>query len=76
MERSIWNSERFAKWEEGTHIPEDVMKMVEIVSEQIGVCVEETTIEHRNRGDTSMDFLRDSYYHTAHLLSKMDRQRI
>ena len=50
MARRKWNSERFEKWENETHIPEDVMKMVEIVSEQIGVCVEETTIEHRNRG--------------------------
>ena len=50
MERSIWNSERFAKWEEETHIPEDVMKMVNIVCEQLGIYVEETTIEHRNRG--------------------------
>ena len=50
MARGKWNSERFEKWENETHIPEDVMKMVEIVSKQIGVCVEETTIEHRNRG--------------------------
>ena len=50
MARCKWNSERFEKWENETHIPEDVMKMVEIVSKQIGVCVEETTIEHRNRG--------------------------
>ena len=50
MARGKWNSERFEKWENETHIPEDVMKMVEIVSKQIGICVEETTIEHRNRG--------------------------
>ena len=50
MARRKWNLERFEKWENETHIPEDVMKMVEIVSKQIGVCVEETTIEHRNRG--------------------------
>lgn len=50
MARGKWNSERFEKWENETHIPEDVMKMVEIVSEQIGICVEETTIEHRDRG--------------------------
>ena len=30
--------------------------MVEIVSEQIGVCVEETTIEHRNRGEYTYGF--------------------
>lgn len=50
MEKRHWNSERFAKWEEETHIPEDVMKMVEIVCDQLGIYVEETTIEHRNRG--------------------------
>lgn len=50
MARGKWNSERFEKWENETHIPEDVMKMVEIVSGQFGVCVEETTIEHRDRG--------------------------
>ena len=45
-----WNDEAFSKWEEETHIPEDVMKMVEIVCEQIGIEVYETTIEYRNRG--------------------------
>lgn len=50
MAKRHWNSDRFAKWEKETHIPEDVMKMVNIVSEQIGIDVEETTITHRNRG--------------------------
>lgn len=48
MSKRKWNSERFAKWEEETHIPEDVMKMVNIVCDQIGIYVEETTIEHRS----------------------------
>lgn len=48
MSKLKWNSERFAKWEEETHIPEDVMKMVNIVCDQIGIYVEETTIEHRS----------------------------
>lgn len=48
MARRHWNDERFAKWEKETHIPEDVMKMVEIVCEQLGIYVEETTIEHRS----------------------------
>lgn len=45
-----FNYEKFEKWEENTHIPEDVMKMVEIVSQQIGIGVWEETITYRNRG--------------------------
>lgn len=41
-------AERFGEWEEETHIPEDVMKMVDIVCDQLGIHVEETTIEHTN----------------------------
>lgn len=44
-----FNYEKFDEWEENTHIPEDVMKMVEIVSQQIGIGVEEETITYRNR---------------------------
>lgn len=50
MAKRRWNSERFEKWENETHIPEDVMKMVNIVCEQIGIAVYEKTIEYRNRG--------------------------
>lgn len=50
MARCNWNGDRFAEWENETHIPEDVMKMVNIVCDQIGVDVEETTIRHYNRG--------------------------
>lgn len=48
MARRTWNSERFEKWENETHIPEDVQKMVDIVCEQLGIDVEETTIEHQS----------------------------
>ena len=48
MARSTWNSERFAKWEEETHIPEDVMKMVKMIAEEIGIYVEETTVDYKN----------------------------
>lgn len=48
MARSTWNSDRFAKWQEETHIPEDVMKMVEMIAEKIGISVEETTVDYKN----------------------------
>ena len=48
MARRKWNSERFEKWEEETHIPEDVQRMVDIVCDKLGIYVEETTIEHRS----------------------------
>lgn len=48
MARSTWNSERFEKWENETHIPEDVMEMVDIVCDHLGIYVEETTIEHQS----------------------------
>ena len=51
MARSTWNSERFAKWKEGTHIPEDVMKMVEMIAEKIGISVYETTVDYRDVWD-------------------------
>ena len=43
-----WNDARFNAWQEGTHIPEDVMKMVEMIAEQIGISVEETTVDYNN----------------------------
>lgn len=45
-----FDDEKFEKWENETHIPEDVMKMVEIVTNQLGIYVEETTVTYRNRG--------------------------
>lgn len=56
MARRHWNDERFEKWENETHIPEDIMKMVNIVCEQLGIYVEETTIEHRNRFNLLIGF--------------------
>lgn len=43
-----WNDARFNAWVEGTHIPEDVMKMVELIAEQIGISVYETTVDYKN----------------------------
>ena len=43
-----WNDARFNAWQEGTHIPEDVMKMVEMIAEKIGISVYETTVDYRN----------------------------
>ena len=48
MARGKWNSGRFDKWENETHIPEDVMKMVEMIAEKIGISVYETTVDYRN----------------------------
>lgn len=48
MARRKWNSERFEKWENETHIPEDVQKMVDIVCDHLGIWVEEITIEHHS----------------------------
>lgn len=45
-----FNYEKFEKWEENTHIPEDVMKMVEIVSQQLDIPLGEETVSYRNRG--------------------------
>jgi hypothetical protein len=50
MAKSKWNNARFNAWVVETHIPEDVMKMVDIVCEQLDIYVEETVITHRNRG--------------------------
>lgn len=48
-----WNKARFNAWVEKTHIPEDVMKMVEMIAEQIGISIEEITVDYRNVwGDT------------------------
>ena len=46
-----WNDARFNAWQEGTHIPEDVMKMVEMIAEKIGLSVYETTVDYRNVWD-------------------------
>lgn len=46
-----WNNARFNAWQEGTHIPEDVMKMVEMIAEKIGISVYETTVDYRNVWD-------------------------
>jgi hypothetical protein len=43
-----WNDARFNAWVEGTHIPEDVMKMVEMIAEKIGISVYETTVDYKN----------------------------
>lgn len=43
--------ERIWKWEEETHIPEDVMAIVEAVAEKIGIApIYEDTIRLYNRG--------------------------
>ena len=49
--RFQFDSEAFEKWEEETHIPEDVWAIAQAVAKQIGIGeLEEETIELRNRG--------------------------
>lgn len=45
-----FNYEKFEEWERTTHIPEDVMEIVEIVSQQIDVPIVEETLTYQNRG--------------------------
>lgn len=44
-----WNHKRYDEWQENTHIPEDVMIMVNAVCEKIGIYVEEEVVLYRNR---------------------------
>lgn len=44
-----WNQERYNKWDEETHIPVEVMTIVNAVCEKIGMCVEEEIVLFRNR---------------------------
>ena len=47
----MFNQEKFDKWEEETHIPQDVMGMLSFICEKIGIDeVEEETISIYNRG--------------------------
>lgn len=46
-----FNQQKFNKWEEETHIPQDVMSMLSFICEKIGIEeIEEKTINIRNRG--------------------------
>ena len=53
-----FDDKKYWEWEKNNHIPEDVMKMVEAVGEQIGVYVEETTVEYKNRGGWTYAFAK------------------
>lgn len=48
--RQVWNQERYDKWEEEVHIPQDIMAIVDAVCEKIGIVVEETVVSYINRG--------------------------
>lgn len=43
-----WNQQRYEEWIENTHIPEDVMTIVNAVCEKIGIYVEEDVVLYRN----------------------------
>lgn len=47
-----FNQDKFNKWEDETHIPQDIMTMVNFIAEKIGHDggIEEETIVIRNRG--------------------------
>jgi hypothetical protein len=52
-----FDNEKFQKWQEETHIPDDIMGMVKHVCEKIGIEVpEEETITYKNRGGYAYAF--------------------
>lgn len=54
-----FNQERFSKWEEETHIPQEVMNMLSFICEKIGIeDVEEETITIRNRGGWTIGYAK------------------
>jgi hypothetical protein len=44
-----WNHVKYSEWIGNTHIPEDVMSIVNAVCEKIGICVQEEVVFYRNR---------------------------
>ena len=46
-----WNSAKYDAWERETHIPEDVMKMVEMIADKIGISVYEITVDYHDVWD-------------------------
>lgn len=55
---SHFDYEKLDKWEEETHIPTEVMKIVEAVCKNLGIYVEETTITYYNRGGYSYAYAK------------------
>jgi hypothetical protein len=53
-----FDNEKFQKWQEETHIPDDIMGMVKHVCEKIGIMMpmEEETITYKNRGGYAYAF--------------------
>lgn len=47
-----FRQDKFEKWENETHIPEKILDMVNFIADKIGHggCIEEETIQIRNRG--------------------------
>lgn len=70
MARETWNDNRFLLWDEETHIPEDVMKMVDIVCEQLGIEVEETIVRRENRGGYTYAYAKG--FILSHCTSSME----
>lgn len=53
-----WNQKRYEEWVENTHIPEDVMTIVNAVCEKIGMYVEEEVVDVRNIWDEPVGFAK------------------
>lgn len=53
-----FDNKRFNKWEETTHIPNDIMDMVNWIAEKIGYPVYEETINLKNRVGQTIGFAR------------------
>lgn len=56
---AIFNEKRFSKWEDETHIPQEVMSMLSFICQKIGIEeVEEETITIRNRGGWTIGYAK------------------
>lgn len=65
-----WNQKRYDEWIENTHIPEDVMTMVNAVCEKIGICVNEEVVLYRDRWNEP--YASAKGFHISHCTSSYE----
>ncbi len=66
-----FDDERFGKWEDDTHIPEDVMGMVQFIAEKVGCGpIEEKTITLYSRGGWTYAYAKG--FTLTHCTSSME----
>lgn len=53
-----FDNKKFREWEDTTHIPKEIMDMVNWIAEKIGYPVDEETITIRNRFDEAIGFAK------------------